>query len=60
MRLRARHCPLCGSDDVSRVALEAHHDEGDLDAFAFSSRKLPEFMHFRMVCCPSCDLLVGT
>ena len=28
-----------------------------LDEYAFASRKLPEYMHWRLVCCNRCDLL---
>lgn len=42
------------------VVMEATFDESKLDGFAFASRKLPEFMHFRMVRCPVCDLLYVT
>jgi SAM-dependent methyltransferase len=32
-------------------------DESRLDSFSFSSRKSPEYMHYRLIACPSCDLL---
>ena len=60
MKLRSRVCPICRSNDSTRVFLAANYDESKLDAFSFASRKLPEFMHFRMVCCPTCDLLYAT
>jgi SAM-dependent methyltransferase len=31
-----------------------------LDEFAFASRKQPEYMHHRMVTCPTCDLLYAS
>ena len=52
----ARTCPLCGGDDA-RVMVEATLDEGKLTASAFASRKLPEYMHSRMVECNSCGML---
>jgi len=52
-----RPCPVCGSTDYSRVFAEANYDFGKLDAFAFASRKTPEYMHFRLISCPVCDLL---
>jgi SAM-dependent methyltransferase len=52
-----RACPLCGSADDSRVFAEADFDPAKLDGFAFASRKLPEYMHYRLVSCPVCDLL---
>jgi SAM-dependent methyltransferase len=39
------------------VFREANIDARQLDAFAFASRKIPEYMHHRLVACPSCDLL---
>ncbi len=51
-----RACPLCGGDDA-RVLVEATIDEGKLTASAFASRKLPEYMHSRMVECNLCGML---
>ena len=56
----ARPCPLCGSSDDSTVVAESTIDESGLDAFAFSSRKLPEHMHHRMVECPVCTLVYAS
>jgi len=52
----SRGCPVCGSQTTGRV-LEARFDSKKLDSFAFASRKLPEYMHYRLVECPDCDLL---
>jgi SAM-dependent methyltransferase len=57
--LFARACPLCGSAEAREVA-PAHIDTGKLDAFAFASRKRPEYMHFRLVLCEACDLLYSS
>jgi SAM-dependent methyltransferase len=51
-----RACPLCGGEDV-RVMVEATLDEDRLTASAFASRKLPEYMHSRMVECKACGML---
>jgi SAM-dependent methyltransferase len=51
-----RACPLCGGQDA-RVMVEATIDEAKLTASAFASRKLPEYMHSRMVECKSCGML---
>jgi SAM-dependent methyltransferase len=51
-----RACPLCGGEDA-RVLVEATLDEGKLTASAFASRKLPEYMHSRMVECTVCGML---
>lgn len=58
--LNARSCPICGSDDESRVFAEAEFDADRLDAFAFSSRKTPEYMRHRLIECPGCDLVYAT
>ncbi|HEY1013429.1 MAG TPA: class I SAM-dependent methyltransferase [Herpetosiphonaceae bacterium] len=36
---------------------EANLRSDQLDAYAYASRKLPEYMHHRLVACPGCDLL---
>ena len=55
-----RACPACGSVDDSRVFAESNYDPAKLDAFAFASRKLPEYMHHRLIECPVCDLLYAS
>lgn len=60
MRLRERVCPVCGASGPARVAREARLDESRLDASSFSSRKLPEFMHFRLLRCAGCDCLYAS
>jgi SAM-dependent methyltransferase len=55
-----RTCPLCGSHDESDVFAPAEIDEARLDAFAYSSRKTPEYMHHRLISCPDCDLLYAS
>lgn len=52
----ARSCPLCNGDDAKVVA-EATLDERKLTGSAFASRKLPEYMHSRMVECNLCGML---
>src|SRR6478609_11991964 len=54
--LRARACPVCDAND-SRPFAEANLDPLALNAFAFASRKLPEYMHHALVVCRTCDLL---
>jgi SAM-dependent methyltransferase len=54
--LVSRPCPVCGETE-SRPFAEANVDAAALGAFAFASRKLPEYMHFALVTCPRCDLL---
>lgn len=55
LNLIQRSCPACGSDR-SRVIAEEKIDLDQLDGFAFASRKLPEYMHYRLVECSECDL----
>jgi|GEM_PF-83110 len=59
-KMVARSCPLCGSDDESQVFAEAHFDLAQLDEYAFASRKMPEYMHYRLISCPVCDLLYAS
>jgi SAM-dependent methyltransferase len=42
------------------VVAESTFDAGRLDAFAFASRKLPEYMHHRLIACPVCDLVYAS
>jgi uncharacterized Zn finger protein len=51
-----RACPLCSGEDAG-VLVEATLDEDRLTASAFASRKLPEYMHSRMVECKECGML---
>jgi SAM-dependent methyltransferase len=51
-----RACPLCGGDDANVMA-ESTIDERKLTVSAFASRKLPEYMHSRMVECRACGML---
>jgi len=56
----SRSCPVCSSNDQSKVFTEADFDFNQLDSFAFSSRKLPEYMHYRQILCPVCDVLYAS
>jgi SAM-dependent methyltransferase len=55
-QLVARDCPGCGANDSLPFA-DANIDPEALGAFAFASRKLPEYMHHALVVCQKCDLL---
>src|SRR5688500_16820478 len=55
--MRSRACPVCGSDCDHRVYAEAQFDSSKLDQFALASRKLPEYMHYRLNECGRCDSL---
>jgi SAM-dependent methyltransferase len=60
VKLVERSCPICGSSDASRIFAEATIDPSKLDQFAFASRKMPEYMHHRLVVCAACDLLYAS
>ena len=60
MKMTSRHCPVCSSEDQSNVFIESNVDPEKLDAFAFASRKLPEYMHHRLIACPGCDVLYAS
>lgn len=55
--LTKRSCPVCNSSDDSNIIYKENIDTLKLDQLAFASRKIPEFMNLRLVCCPTCDLL---
>lgn len=53
-----RDCPVCGTPArAARPFLEERLDPSRLNRFSFASRKEPEFMSHRMVCCTTCDLV---
>jgi SAM-dependent methyltransferase len=54
-----RGCPLCGSPRAARVFAESNIDLEGLTQFAFASRKLPEYMHPRLLDCADCGMLYG-
>ncbi|MBF0422547.1 MAG: class I SAM-dependent methyltransferase [Magnetococcales bacterium] len=57
MNLQPQHCPICDRSTPTREWAPAQVDFSSLDKFAFSSRKLPEFMHFRLTRCLICDVV---
>jgi SAM-dependent methyltransferase len=57
----ARGCPVCGTPpEAARVVYEERFDPARLDRFAFAARKVPEFMHWRLVECPVCNVLFAS
>ena len=56
----SRTCPLCASSSHSREFAKESYDPKRLGAFAFASRKIPEYMHYRLVLCEDCDLLYAS
>jgi SAM-dependent methyltransferase len=57
--MASRACPVCGSE-AATVFAEQRIDPAALDGFAFASRKQPEYMHYRLVACPVCDLIYAS
>ncbi|HMC08571.1 MAG TPA: hypothetical protein VKL22_04565, partial [Actinomycetota bacterium] len=43
--------------DDAVVVAEERFDPAAVDGFGFASRKPPEYMHYRLVACPVCDLV---
>lgn len=60
MEFIERPCPICNQDKTSSLFSDACYDFKKLDDFAFASRKTPEYMHFRLLLCSSCDLLYAS
>ena len=54
--LATRVCPVCGAKSVKKILVDQRIDWQKLDEFAFASRKDPELMSWRMVCCAGCDV----
>jgi SAM-dependent methyltransferase len=55
-----RLCPLCGESHVSSLFAEACVDPARLGEFAYASRKLPEYMHHRLMHCSRCDVIYAS
>ena len=56
MNLLPRGCPSCRNATGSRLFRESNVDETRWTDASFSSRKLPEYMHFALRTCSACDL----
>src|SRR5262249_45406654 len=55
-----RPCPLCAETNHSTLFAESNVDTNRLDQFAYASRKLPEYMHHRLLWCRRCDLIYAS
>lgn len=55
--MKPRVCPACGMG-AARLFREARHLKRD--AFAFSSRKTPDYSHHRLLLCEPCDLVFAS
>lgn len=57
LKMVTRACPVCGNRDESKVFAPANFNMSQLDEYAFASRKIPEYMNFRLIVCPGCNVL---
>jgi SAM-dependent methyltransferase len=56
-----RACPLCGTgEERAHLFAKADFDLSQVGEFAFASRKLPEYMHYRLLQCPQCELVFAS
>lgn len=54
----ARKCPVCDADSSnSHLFARENIDEEKISGLSFASRKPPELMSHRLVCCNVCDLV---
>lgn len=54
----SRHCPVCHTgSEKAKLFIEENIDTARLSGFSFASRKEPEYMCYRLVQCPGCDLV---
>ena len=60
MEIIERECPLCDSTKTSKIISKANFDLKKFNKFSFASRKLPEYMHFRLFLCLECDLIYAS
>ena len=60
MEFVARPCPICKRVDQQQLVREANLDLERLTGASFSSRKLPEYMHCRLLRCGQCDLVYAS
>lgn len=57
LNMQPRACPVCSSNDESRVFAPANLDPAQMNAYSFASRKIPEYLHARLIECRFCDLV---
>ena len=60
LALQERPCPICKTAEHAVVFRESTYDEKRRTAASFSSRKHPEYMHFRLLACGRCGLTYGS
>ncbi len=57
IKLEPRICPICEGKVDQTLFAESNVDLEAIGQFAFASRKLPEYMHWRLLLCQTCDLV---
>jgi SAM-dependent methyltransferase len=60
MEFVARPCPICKRVDQQNLVRESNIDLSRITPASFSSRKLPEYMHCRLMRCSYCDLVYAS
>ena len=55
-----RMCPLCNNQAAATLYAEARLDIARMDSYAYASRKVPEYMHHRLLHCAACDLIYAS
>lgn len=55
-----RACPVCNDTVAAVLFAEENVDLGKLDRAAFASRKVPEYMHWRLWQCRRCDVVFAS
>ena len=56
--LKARKCPVCMACATSGILfLDRRIDMNKLSSFSFASRKVPEYMNYKLLRCPHCDVI---
>ncbi|MDR2409147.1 MAG: class I SAM-dependent methyltransferase [Bacteroidales bacterium] len=56
VEIQERVCPVCGSKQYTLIAPEKI-DRNLISQLSYSSRKIPEFMHLKLVLCSVCGLI---
>jgi len=56
----SRACPVCDKVDNSSLYAKENFSFDELSSFAFASRKLPEYMHYRLMYCEKCQIIYAS
>ena len=56
--LMSRDCPVCAAPVASgQPFIDRRIDAERINAFSFASRKVPEYMNYKLLLCPNCDVV---